>query len=107
MSGGAFDYLQYSFVNIYERIESELENQGKELPKEDLWGFDEYYEKHPKEKFKPIHSEDVQNILKDAIKILKKAEIYAQRVDWFLSGDDSEDRLISRLKSDLEIFHNQ
>ena len=49
-----------------------------------------------------IHREDVQQIFKEGIEILKKAEIYAQRIDWYLSGDDGEDSLISRLKSDLD-----
>jgi len=31
-----------------------------------------------------------------------QAEIYAQRIDWYLSGDDGEDSLVSRLKSDLD-----
>ena len=40
--------------------------------------------------------------MQEGIEILKKAEIYAQRIDWYLSGDDGEDSLVSRLKSDLE-----
>jgi hypothetical protein len=30
------------------------------------------------------------------------AEIYAQRIDWLLSGDDGEDSFRERLKEDLE-----
>lgn len=44
----------------------------------------------------------MQQIFKEGIEILKKAEIYAQRIDWYLSGDDGEDSLVSRLKSDLD-----
>jgi len=39
--------------------------------------------------------------LQDAIECLKKAYVYAHRVDWFLAGDDGEESFIERLKSDL------
>ena len=43
---------------------------------------------------------------KNAVKHLRVAEIYAQRVDWLLSGDDGEDTFIERLKSDLAKIEN-
>jgi len=47
---------------------------------------------------------DPQTILElhNALDILKKAVIYAQRIDWFLSGDDGEESFHTRLKEDLE-----
>jgi len=42
------------------------------------------------------------DIFKDAVRKLKEAAVYAQRIDWFLSGDDGEESLIRRLKEDLE-----
>jgi hypothetical protein len=102
MSGGAFNYNQYEIREIYQQIEVELKKQGKEKSKEDLWTHREYYEKYPEEKICYIHSEDVQQIFKDAITALKKAEVYAQRIDWYLSGDDGEENFVSRLKSDLD-----
>jgi hypothetical protein len=30
------------------------------------------------------------------------AQIYAQRIDWLISGDDGEDSFRERLKEDLE-----
>ena len=104
MSGGAFDYKQYQIREIWENIQGELDKQGKEKSKEDLQYYydDEYFEKYPEEKFEHVYRQDVQQIFKDGIEILKKAEIYAQRIDWYLSGDDGEDSLVSRLKSDLD-----
>jgi hypothetical protein len=102
MSGGTFDYNQYKIKDIYEKIQRELDNMGKEIPKDGLWLSEDYYKKYPEEKFFEVYSEDVQNILKEGIKILKQAEIYAKRIDWFLSGDDGEDSLILRLKEDLK-----
>jgi hypothetical protein len=32
------------------------------------------------------------------------AKIYAQRVDWFLSGDDGEETFHERLKEDLGLI---
>jgi len=103
MSGGAFDYNQYRIRQIWEDIQKELDNQGKEKPKDELRHFDrEYFEKYPEERFEPTYREDIQQIFKDGIKALKIAEIYAQRIDWYLSGDDGEDSLVSRLKEDLK-----
>lgn len=100
MSGGAFEYSQYKIREIHEHIQNELDKQGKETEVE-FWN-KEYYEKYPEAKFNEVYRDDIQQIFKDGIEALKKAEIYAQRIDWFLSGDDGEDSLVSRLKSDLE-----
>ncbi len=40
--------------------------------------------------------------LKRAVKSLRKAAVYAQRVDWLLSGDDSEETFMQRLFTDLK-----
>ena len=102
MSGGAFDYSQYKIRDIHEEIQSRLDRMGKELPKEQLRYFDkDYLDKYPEERFYADESEEVKKIFKEGIEILKRAEIYAQRIDWFLSGDDGEDSLIRRLKDDL------
>lgn len=58
MSGGRFDYSQYKIREIYEEIQKELNSQGKEKSKEDLWMQKEYYEKYPEEKFQYTYRED-------------------------------------------------
>ena len=100
MSGGKFAYEQYKIRQIWQEIQQELDKQGKEKEVE-FWQ-KEYFEKYPEARFEEVYREDVQQIFKDGIEALKKAEIYAQRIDWFLSGDDGEDSLVSRLKSDLD-----
>lgn len=100
MSGGAFEYSQYKIRLIWKEIQQKLDNQGQE--KQVQFFEKEYYEKYPEQRFEEVYREDVQQIFKDGIEALKKAEVYAQRIDWFLSGDDGEDSLVSRLKSDLE-----
>lgn len=101
MSGGHFEYKQHLIRDIHESIQSELDNQGKEKTLE-FWMDKDYYEKYPNEKFNPIYREDIQKIFKEGVEALKRAEIYAQRIDWYLSGDDGEESLISRLKEDLD-----
>jgi len=44
---------------------------------------------------------EVLEILKEGVKKLKEAAVYAQRIDWYLSGDDGEESLVKRLKEDL------
>jgi hypothetical protein len=36
------------------------------------------------------------------LNLLRQAHVYAQRIDWLVSGDDGEDSFHSRLKNDLE-----
>ena len=79
MSGGTFDYSQYSIKEIYETIELHLEIQGTET---------EYGGEHQ------IFQLDVLKRLQDAIECLKKAYVYAQRVDRFLAGDDGDETFI-------------
>ena len=100
MSGGVFEYNQYKIRMIWEEIQNELDKQGQE--KQVAHWEKEYYEKYPEARFEEVYREDVQQIFKDGIESLKKAEVYAQRIDWYLSGDDGEDSLVSRLKSDLD-----
>jgi hypothetical protein len=102
MSGGAFDYSQYKIREIYEEIQKELDKQGRKKSKDDLrYLSDDYLKKYPEDRFEHTYREDIQVIFKEAIEVLKKAEVYAQRIDWYLSGDDGEDSLISRLKDEL------
>lgn len=76
MSGGYFDYGQTHMLNIISELEDSIDTRE--------------------------YREDVLKIMKDGVDSLKKAYIYARRLDWYLSGDDNEDSLIERLKRDLE-----
>lgn len=102
MSGGHFDYKQYQIQEIRDSIERELNNQGKDKSKSELWSGDEYYKKYPEELKYPTLRKDIEEKFKEAIKILKQAEIYIQRIDWYLSGDDGEKSFIERLEEELK-----
>lgn len=50
----------------------------------------------------PDFTEETIQEFRNAIGVLKRARVYAQRVDWLLSGDDSEESFHKRLKEELE-----
>jgi hypothetical protein len=81
--------MQHNIRDIYETIELHIEKQGKETE----WG-DEH----------PIYEQHVLKHLQDAIECLKKAYVYAHRVDWFLAGDDGNENFIKRLNEELNIL---
>jgi len=101
MSGGYFEYNQYQINDIVDTIERELNKQGKEKPKDELYSGEEYYEKYPGELFYTTYPPEIQEKMKEGIKILKMAYIYTQRIDWFLSGDDGEENFLLRLQKEL------
>ena len=47
------------------------------------------------------YNRKTMDIMKRAVYILRMAYIYAQRIDWILSGDDGEDDLVRRLDKEL------
>ena len=102
MSGGAFDYKQFWIAQIAEDIEQHLQNQGKLREDVDNPYQKEFYDKYPDAKYEPTESDIVQEKIREAIKTLKIAHIYAQRVDWYLSGDDGEESFINRLEQSLK-----
>lgn len=110
MSGGQWDYIQYRFTDIIEDIKSLIDKNSKpkterEL-KEDRWKDDEYYEKYSEEKFHYKYPDEVIEEFKKSLGIIKKAQIYIQRIDWLLSGDDGEETFLTRLKEDLDGMGN-
>lgn len=108
MSGGHFDYLQYRIQEIREAIEEYV--YGREVDDVDEYIEDHYLDGDAKEYVITNqhtvpnicdYSEDTIKEFKQAINILKKAEVYTQRIDGLLSGDDSEESFHIRLKEDL------
>jgi hypothetical protein len=75
MSGGHFDYHQYRIREIAESVEDIIQNY-----------------KYPPEVLEKI---------KEGLDALKRAEIYTQRIDWLVSGDDGPETFLERLKEDL------
>ena len=88
MSGGAFDYKQHAIRDVIDTLEDVLSN--KRVYNEE---FDFVVNDYSDETFKEFET---------ALSTLKKAEIYVQRIDWLLSGDDGEESFHKRLTEDLE-----
>lgn len=89
MSGGHFDYQQYRISQIADEIKLLIETNGSE-PNE--WG-------------RPVrhnYSPEVIDRFKEALVCLRKAFVYAQRIDWLVSGDDGEKSFLSRLNEELD-----
>ena len=82
MSGGYFDCKQYAMIEIAEAIWSDMA-EG--------YGF----------------TERTLEIMKDAYRQIRIAHIYAQRVDWMMSGDDSQESMQQRLEVDLRNFEEE
>ena len=106
MSGGRWSYVQYNFTDIIEDLKSLIYKNGKlktsdEL-REESWRDSEWYEKYPEYKYHYKYPDEVIEKFKEGIKIIEKAQVYAQRFDWLLSGDDGEDNFLERLEEDLE-----
>ena len=47
------------------------------------------------------YPDEVIEKMKEGIEVLKRAQIYAQRIDWLLSGDDGEESFLRRLEDEL------
>jgi hypothetical protein len=101
MSGGAFEYKQFHIKQIADEIQSELDKQGQEKDIDEWQGSREFYEKYPEERFEITYPKEIQDRMNEAVKALEIAHIYAQRIDWYLSGDDGDESFLERLNEEL------
>lgn len=88
MSGGRFDYLQYRIAEIADAIEQEILDNDKKPEKE--WEHSNNFSRETLDEFY------------NGVNLLRLAQVYAQRIDWLLSGDDGEKTFHERLKEDLQ-----
>jgi len=102
MSGGHFEYKQFHIEEIAETIQSILDRQGEVIPEVDRWHSKEWYEDHPEDLLYTTFSEETQKEFQTAVHHLRIAKVYAQRIDWFMSGDDGEETFHKRLKEELD-----
>ena len=88
MSGGRFDYKQHHIKDIADEIARIVKDEEKrDIP-------DRYYESAS------------LDAMKEAYRVLLKAEVYARRIDWLVSGDDSDETFAKRLHKELsEVGH--
>lgn len=86
MSGGRFQYSQHRLTEMAEEIQSIIQNNRVK----DEWGYADNFSEETLEEFR------------NGIEALKRAYVYAQRIDWLVSSDDSEEGFHARLKLDLK-----
>lgn len=91
MSGGYFDRQQYVIQMIVDQLEDVILKNGKKREHKESWEDDYHIEYEP----------EVITKFKEGLECLKRAHIYAHRIDWLLSGDDGEETFLERLESDL------
>ena len=85
MSGGHFNYSQYQIREITEEIENFIHQNRK-----------------PSKYYVTEFSDATIEEFKKAVDALNRAYIYAQRIDYLVSDDDSEESFHERLIEDLE-----
>ena len=90
MSGGHFQYKQWEIGNIADEVEQLILTNDSE--EKDEWGDRKGYHYSP---------ETIEEFKKGLV-LLRQAYVYAQRIDWLVSGDDGQDSFHRRLKNDLE-----
>ena len=90
MSGGHFQYKQWEIFNIADEVEQLILTNDSE--QKDEWGDRKGYHYSP---------ETIEEFKKGLV-LLRQAYVYAQRIDWLVSGDDGEDSFHNRLKFELE-----
>ena len=116
MSGGHFSYYQYHIEQIANEIEEEI--NGHELDGYEVQDYiKEYFLEDNEAEYvrknkhtipaKFYYSKETVAEFRKAVRLLRKAYVYAQRIDWLLSGDDGEDNFHRRLKEDLKELKNK
>ncbi len=86
MSGGHFDYQQFAITEIAESIKQEIRTSGKQ---------------------NRIYSSLVLEKLEKGVRVLERAAIYAQRIDWLISWDDDDESFLERLEKGLKELPNE
>lgn len=95
MSGGFFDYDQYRISRIADEVEQLIRNNDDQTL--DEWG-------SPTGRNYP---DKVIQQFQRGLEVLRQAQVYAQRIDWLVSGDDGEDSFLQRLQEDLDNLKDQ
>lgn len=92
MSGGYFDYKQYEIGYVENVLDDLIEHNDDETL--DVFG----------DKRGRGYSEAVMTEFRETLYLLKAARTRVHRIDWLVSGDDSEETFLERLKEDLKEF---
>ncbi len=95
MSGGHWEYMQYQIDRIAEDVNRLIENNDSDALND--WG----------DAIGRKYNQDVIDRFREAEQALRRAYIYAQRIDWLLSGDDGEEQFLLRLARELSALEGE
>ncbi len=105
MSGGFFEYKQWEINTMADDVERLIEKNGRKKSdrelKDESWYDPEWYEKYPEDLYHYKYPDEVIEKFKEGLNYLRLAAVYAQRIDWLVSGDDGDESFLRRLKEDL------
>jgi hypothetical protein len=88
LSGGHFEYQQHIIQDIADTLEEDLANKRKY---NEEWDY-----------IQNDYTDETFAEFELGLKFLKLAQLYTQRIDWLISGDDGEETFHKRLEEDLE-----
>lgn len=109
----AYDYfkkLGYEIEIISEESQNRkfrakgIKHEKEELLEVQEFIYEYYKNKNGEQVWYNDFSKETLDEFRKGLDILNKAYIYAQRIDWLLSGDDEEETFHERLKEDLEEY---
>lgn len=103
MSGGYFGYKQNAINEFAEALQEYILKCDMKMQK--TWGYED--ENGNTILYRYEESEEVLNEFRKGLKILRQAYVYAQRIDWLLSDDDSDESFLKRLKRELEALNDR
>lgn len=98
MSGGHWDYIQYRFYDIAEDVAKIIKYNDPitRFKNNEDDEYDEYFDNYHRN-----YSLEVVEKLKQALKVIREAQIYITRIDYLLSGDDGQQTFLQRLEEEL------
>lgn len=107
MSGGYWENKEYILDEMANDIESIIEKNNKIIPYEKLDSWDQRaydfhkakYEQNPRYYY-GFGDKTIEEF-KNAVRIFRKARVYANRIDYLLECDDGEDSFHRRLQREL------
>lgn len=91
MSGGHFEYDQHRIEYIVHEIERLIDTNDDD-------GVDEHG--FPRGSH---YSPEIITKFQEAVQALRRAYVYAQRIDWLVSGDDGPEAFLERLERELNL----
>lgn len=90
MSGGHFNYNQHRIGQIADDIQLLIDTN------------DSTERNHYGDPIGRGYPREVVDRFREAVKLLRTAQVYAQRIDWLVSGDDGPESFLRRLEEELK-----